>query len=456
MRDQMQEALRDSGADYADIRIERAERTNISFRGEELDHISSSRSLGGVARALVRGGWGVVTFNDISDLRAQVQEAVACARLVGREESRMAPVEAVERVVPPPPMGRDPRGVALAEKKQVIESYNEIMRTRHPKIQTTSTHYSDLHREVHFANSEGSYFEETRPDITVGLSATAREGDLVQRGIDGIGMAAGFEEAVGLEGRAEAAAQRAVELLAAPPVQGGNYTVVLNQKFGGVFAHEAFGHLSESDFVYENEKMKEILVLGRRFGPEGLNIIDDGSVPGCRGTNAFDDEGTPTRKSYLVENGVLVGRLHSRETAGKMDEGPTGNARAIAWSYPPIVRMTNTYIAPGEATFEDLIRDIDLGVYAVDYFGGQTMIEMFTFSAAYGYMIRNGKVAEMVRDVVLTGNVFETLEHMDMFGNDFEWAHAGGGCGKGGQSPLPTDLGSPHVRIQRVVVGGRS
>jgi TldD protein len=346
--------------------------------------------------------------------------------------------------------------VALAEKKQVIQSYNEIMRTLHPKIQTTSTHYSDLHREVHFASSEGSYFEETRPDITVGLSAVAREGDLVQRGIDGIGMAAGFEEALGLEGRAEAAARRAVELLAAPPVQGGNYTVVLNQKFGGVFAHEAFGHLSESDFVYENEKMKEILVLGRRFGPEGLNIIDDGTAEGCRGTNAFDDEGTPTRKNYLIENGVLVGRLHSRETAGKMDEEPTGNARAIAWSYPPIVRMTNTYIAPGEATFEDLIRDIDVGVYAVDYYGGQTMIEMFTFSAAYGYMIRNGKVAEMVRDVVLTGNVFETLEHMDMFGNDFEWAHAGGGCGKGGQSPLPTDLGSPHVRIQGVVVGGRS
>jgi TldD protein len=376
--------------------------------------------------------------------------------LVGREESRMAPVEVVERVIPPPPLKRDPRAVPLAEKKHVIQSYNEIMRTLHPKIQTTSTYYSDLHREVHFANSEGGYFEETRPDITVGLGATAREGDLVQRGIDGIGMAAGFEEAVGLEERAEAAARRAVDLLAAPPVQGGNYTVVLNQKFGGVFAHEAFGHLSESDFVYENEKMKEILVLGRRFGPEGLNIIDDGSAPGCRGTNAFDDEGTPARKNYLIENGVLVGRLHSRETAGKMDEKPTGNARAISWSYPPIVRMTNTYIAPGEATFEDLIRDIDLGVYAVDYFGGQTMIEMFTFSAAYGYMIRNGKVAEMVRDVVLTGNVFETLEHMDMFGNDFEWAHAGGGCGKGGQSPLPTDLGSPHVRIQRVVVGGRS
>ncbi len=246
-----------------------------------------------------------------------------------------------------------------------------------------------------------------------------------------------------------------MELLKAPKVEGGTYTVVLNQKFGGVFVHEAFGHLSESDFVYENEKMRDIMVLGRRFGPESLNVYEDGSVPGCRGTNAFDDEGVRTRKNALIEKGVLVGRLHSRETAGKIRERVTGNARAISWEHPPIVRMTNTAIAPGDASFEDLIKDVELGLYALDYFGGQTMMEMFTFSAAYGYMIRKGKLAELVRDVVLTGNVFETLQNMDMFANDFKWAHTGGGCGKNGQSPLPTDVGSPHVRIQTVVVGGQ-
>jgi len=455
MQDQMAEALKAHGADYVDIRIERAERTSLSFRGPEMDSISSSRALGGVARALVRGGWGIVTFNDVSDLRAQVAEAVACARLVGKEKSQLAEVEPVEAVIPAPHMERDFRAVPLAEKQRTIQGYNDLILKADPKIQTSIVSYSDLYRQVHFANSEGSYFEETRPDLTVGMSAVAKEGDLVQRGIDGIGYPAGFEVAVGMEARAEAVARRAAELLAAPKVEGGTYTVVLNQKFGGVFAHEAFGHLSESDFVYENEKMREIMVLGRRFGPETLNIYDDGSVPGCRGTNAFDDEGVRTQRNVLIEKGVLVGRLHSRETAGKMGEGPTGNARAIAWEHPPIVRMTNTAIAPGSATFEDLIRDVELGLYALDYYGGQTMMEMFTFSAAYGYMIRKGKLAELVRDVVLTGNVFETLEHMDMFANDFQWAHAGGGCGKGGQSPLPTDLGSPHVRIQNVVVGGQ-
>jgi TldD protein len=455
MRDQMQEALRETGADYADIRLERAERTSFNFRGRELDAMSSGRSLGGVARALVRGGWGVVTFNDVSDLRAQVKEAVACARLVGHAKSELVEVEPVTEVAPAPRMERDFRGVPLAEKKRCLQAYNELMLGFSPRIQTTSVSYSDLHREVYFANSEGSFFEEARPDIAMGMSAVAREGDLVQRGIDSVGQPVGFEAVVGLEARAQEVAERAVQLLEAPPVQGGTYPVILNQKFGGVFAHEAFGHLSESDFVYENEKMRELMVLGRRFGPEALNIVDDGSIPGARGTNAFDDEGVRTRRNPLIEKGVLVGRLHNRETAGKMAERATGNARAIAWSYAPIVRMTNTAIEPGTASFEDLIREVELGVYALDYFGGQTMMEMFTFSAAYGYMIRKGRIAELVRDVVLTGNVFETLQNMDGFANDFAWAHAGGGCGKGGQSPLPTDLGSPHVRIQNVVIGGR-
>jgi TldD protein len=450
----MEEALRDGGADYAEIRIERSESTGLGFRGKDLDHISSSSSVGGVARALVRGGWGIVTFNDLGDLEGRLREAVACARLVGKEKSQLAGAERIEQVIPPLPMPRDFRGVALAEKKRLIEGYNQIMLGHHPKIQTTSASYADSYRQVWFANSEGSYFEETRPSLNVYLNAVARDGNLVQRGFESASRAAGFEVALGLEAKAEAAARRAAALLEAPPVQGGNYTVILNQKLGGVFAHEAFGHLSESDFVYENEKLRELMVLGKRFGPEHLNIVDDGSLPGGRGTHPFDDEGVRTRRNYLIKQGILVGRLHNRETAGKMGEGVTGNARAMGWTHPPIVRMTNTYVQPGEASFEDLVKDLDLGLYALDMIGGQTMMEMFTFSAACGYMIRGGKVAELVRDVVLTGNVFETLKQIDLIGNDLFWNDGAGSCGKGGQG-VPVGLGSPHLRIREVVVGGR-
>ena len=245
-----------------------------------------------------------------------------------------------------------------------------------------------------------------------------------------------------------------MDLLSAPSVKGGKYTVVLNPTLTGVFAHEAFGHLSEADFIYENERMKEIMVLGKRFGADILNIIDDGTIPGQLGTHKYDDEGVRTRENYLIKDGILVGRLHSRETAAKLGEQPTGNARAISYRYRPIVRMTNTYIDKGKATFEDMIKDVKLGLYALDMIGGQTSMEMFTFSAGYGYMIRDGKIAEMVRDVVLTGNVFETMMNFDMIGNTIGWSPVSG-CGKGGQSGLRTGLGGPHVRIQNVVVGGR-
>jgi TldD protein len=151
---------------------------------------------------------------------------------------------------------------------------------------------------------------------------------------------------------------------------------------------------------------------------------------------------------------VLVGRLHSRETAATMGETPTGNARALDHHFPPIVRMTNTYIEPGEARFEDMIADIKLGIYARNWYGGTTTMEQFTFSAGEAYMIRNGQVAELIRPVVLSGNLFVTLENIDMIGNDLEM-NQGGGCGKGGQVPLPVSNGSPHIRIRNVLVGGR-
>ncbi|MFW5857295.1 MAG: TldD/PmbA family protein [Planctomycetota bacterium] len=253
----------------------------------------------------------------------------------------------------------------------------------------------------------------------------------------------------------EITARRAVDLLDAPSCPGGAQTVVLDPELAGVFAHEAFGHLSEADHLYENERMREVMTLGRELGCRELNIVDDGSLPGRLGSAVFDDEGVPTGKTDLIRDGVLAGRLHNRETAARMGEAPTGNARAIRRNVPPLVRMTNTYVEGGDLSFAEMIRGIDDGIYALGMLGGQTMMEQFTFSAAYGYRIRKGEVGGLVRDVTLTGNVFETLKRMDGFGDDFRIVERAGGCGKGGQSPLPVTFGAPHLRIRDVVVGGR-
>ena len=454
MRERMEKALHRSYGEYTEIRIENVTSSWANFRGADLDNIGSSKTSGGIVRALIKGGWGYATFNDISDLEIRVREACESARLVGKEESKFAEVEPVVDEVTAP-LGKDFREISLSEKKLVIEEYNKIILGYHDKIETSNVAYSDSFRKVWYANSEGTYIEDERPDVGVAMSATGRQGDNVQRGFESVAGSAGFQVIEGLQEKAELAAGHAVDLLSAPPVTGGKYTVIINPRLAGVFAHEAFGHLSESDFVYENERMKELMVLGRRLGSDILNIIDDGSIRGLRGTHKYDDEGVKTRKNYLIKDGILVGRLHSRETAAKMGEQPTGNARAIGYQHRPIVRMTNTYINEGSSTFQDMIKDVKVGVYALDMVGGQTSMEMFTFSAAYGYMVRDGNIAELVRDVVLTGNVFETLMNIDMISDRIEWPPAGGGCGKGGQSPLPVGLGGPFVRIQNVVVGGR-
>ncbi len=277
MRETIEQAIRRSDAEYTEIRIESVGSSWVSFRGEELDSIGSSRTVGGIVRALVRGGWGSVTFNDPGDLETRVREACESARLVGRAESAFAEAEPVVDKIGAS-LERDFRGVSLSEKKSVIEEYNRIILGYHEKIETSTVTYGDSFRKVWYGNSEGTYIEDERPDVGVSISATAREGDNVQRGSESIAGSAGFQIIEGLDEKAEAAARRAVDLLSAPPVRGGRYPVIINPRLAGVFAHEAFGHLSESDFVYESDRMKGLMVLGKRFGPDALHIVDDGTI----------------------------------------------------------------------------------------------------------------------------------------------------------------------------------
>jgi TldD protein len=455
MRDQISEALKECDVEYADIRLEDKTNTWVNFRGPELDTIGSGRTVGGIVRALYKGGWGYATFNDLSDLPRRVREACETARLVGTGPTYYAPVEPVVDVIKAN-LVKDFRQVPLGEKKAMMEEYNRIILGYHKLIQTSSVRYADSFNRIIFANSQGTYIEEEVPDTNISTGAVARQGDIVQNSFVTGGAIDGYQGVENFHDKARSAAQKAVELLKAPPVTGAKYTVITDPLLTGVFTHEAFGHLSESDFVYENPRMQELMQLGKRFGVPNLNIIDDGTVPGGLGTHKYDYEGVPTRKNYLIKDGILAGRLHSRETAARMGEQVTGNARAVQFQHPPLVRMTNTYIEPGAATFDEMIKDIKLGVYAIRAIGGETAMEMFTFSAAYGYMIRNGQVAELVRDVVLTGNVFDTLMNIDQIGDDLGWDSNGpGGCGKGGQQPLRVGLGGPHIRIQNCVVGGK-
>ncbi|WP_017719889.1 TldD/PmbA family protein [Kamptonema formosum] len=441
--------------DYLAIRLEESEGTDIFLRGDKIETLSEGVSVGGQVRACYKGGWGFASFNRLANLAERIEEAVAAARMVGVEETLLAPVEPVQTVCVLPLTGTDPRLIPLAAKKALCDRYGEILRSVDRRIATTSVRYGDSAQRIILATSEGTLLEQSWTDMEMRFAATARDGTTVQTGRETTGSRKAYEDLTALDTQVRGAAERAVEALSLPPVRGNTYTVVIDPILSGLFVHEAFGHLSEADMAYENPDLLEVMTLGRRFGPQDLQIFDGAAPPGHRGSYFYDDEGTPATTTQLIQDGVLVGRLHSRETAGKLEEAPTGNARCLNYHFPPIVRMTNTWIERGKTPVADLFAGIKEGVYARNWLGGMTNGEMFTFSAGEAWYIRNGELAEQVRDVTLSGNVFSTLADIEAIGDDFYWDESGG-CGKGGQSGLPVGCGGPSLRIRNVVVGGEA
>ncbi len=439
--------------DFLSIRLEQSSGSSIALRGDKIEALSEGVSLGGQVRACYRGGWGFASFNDLSTLTERLEETIASARLIGCEETILAPIEPIQTICNLPLTGTDPRHISLAEKKALCDRYNTILRQYDNKITTTSVSYGDTHQHILLVTSEGTAIEQSWVDLEMRFSATTRNGEIVQTGRETTGSRKAYEDLANLELQVEGAAKRAVEALSLPSARGDSYTIVIDPILTGLFVHEAFGHLSEADMAYENPDLLEVMSMGKRFGTKELQIFDGAAPEGHRGSYYYDDEGTPATTTQLIKDGVLVGRLHSRETAGKLEENPTGNARCLNYHYPPIVRMTNTWIERGKTPVKELFAGIKEGIYAKNWQGGMTNGEMFTFTAGEALMIRNGEIAEPVKDVTLSGNVFKTLANIEAIGDDFYWDESGG-CGKGGQSGLAVGCGGPSLRIRDVVVGG--
>lgn len=453
MRSHLQSVLNKVKDNYAEIRYEETIATHLHFAGKELESAGTSVKRGGGIRSKGRSGWSFVSFTDLDNLPSYLDRALKQSRLPRGESIRLVPispqVDTVEGSAE-----KDPRKIDLEEKYRLCHSYNRILLSS-PEIQTSDLKYADIYTVKYFANSEGTFIQQERFYTLMGMVSIARRGGNIQSAHEGVGGVGGYELVEGQEGAAEKAARRASDLLDAEPAEGGKYTVVVDPKLAGVFAHEAFGHLSEADYLYENERLREIMKLGRRFGSDILNIVDEPPIPGEGGFYLYDDEGVAAGKTYLIKEGKLVGRLHSRETAAKMGEKPTGNSRALNYEHPPIVRMSNTYIEKKNRTAEEIISEIKEGIYVSGFRGGQTSLEMFTFAPEEGYIIENGKLTKKIRDLNLTGNIFTTLSHIDAIGNDVILFTGPGGCGKAGQWPLPVSTGGPHLRIKELVVGGK-
>jgi len=441
-------------SEYADIRVEESEEAFIVYRGRELDEIGRAFERGGCIRVFHRGNWGSASFNQVDEKLKGLAKDVAAAveAMPARPETLGEMPPLTENVTVPE--ADDPRKVQLADKQALIQRYNDIL-LETPGITTTLSVYGDTFRNTAFLSSEDRFV--TQESVYSGFvcRAVARDGTNVQDYSDTFGKTQGFASLANREPMVERIAKVALDLLKAEPVQAGKYDVIVDPLLGGVFAHEAFGHLSEADFLATNERLREMMKVGTRYGNDDLTIVDDGTMSGERGSFRFDDEGVESQRSELIKEGRIGAHLHDRQSARRMGENVTGNARAISYRHAPIVRMSNTFIEPRNVNIEDMMDSLERGLYVCGSRGGMTELESFTFSSQYAWLVEHGRKTRMLRDVTLSGNVFETLKNIDMIGDDLVMFGGLGGCGKGGQAPLPVGLGAPHVLVRNVVIGGR-
>ncbi len=331
MKDRIENVIRKhaSRCDYLEVHIEETEESRVTFSGPRIEDIGRKLDFGGNVRALVKGGWGFASFNSIERLSEFAEHAIDQARLVGSEKSQLAPVEPVRADVPLD-LKDDPRAVPLKRKVEILRAYNDRALEAHASIVSTSTRYYDRDRRFWFANSEGSLIHQERIDIGGAVTPIASKGGDTQMYSVPFGSSDDFGVVLGKESAVDAACEIAVAKLDAPKVRGGEYTVILDPRLGGTFIHEAFGHLSEGDNVYEDTSLQEVMQLGRVFGKPILNVYDTGLDKGHRGYLVYDDEGVPTEKTYLLKEGALVGaRPLGRWASGRpgtRDRSTTGSS----------------------------------------------------------------------------------------------------------------------------------
>ena len=459
MRSIIKEAIAGSSADFVEIRLEDTVRAEIAFSGKDLKKAQETRDYGGYVRALVQGSWGFVSFNRSEKLKDYVREAEMKAKAAGKGEIKLSPVPSVQdKIVAVMDPSSDPRQVSMSDKVETFRKFAGKILSTSDKIISAGVSYREENRSIVYANNEGTYIESEGLWGAGGMSAIARKGNVVQSVHSGFGTRNSWRDITSAEEKIDTIGEEVLALLDSEPVVGGRYTVILDPRLSGVFIHEAFGHLSEADNVSDNPKLLSQMQIGTRFAQDHFSVLDGGSLENERGSFSYDDEGVKSQMTYLIKEGKLAGRLHSRETAASMNETPTGNARTINYRFSPICRMSNTFIAAGPHSFEEMLEGVENGLYVVGGGSGNTSKGLFTFSAEKAQVIKNGKLGPWVRDLVLSGNVFETLLDIDKVGKDLQRSRSGG-CGKSVgarmQYPLSVSMGSPHIRIQNVLIGGR-
>jgi TldD protein len=439
-----------NGGRFAEVFAERRQGLSMSIDESRIESVQSGAEEGAGVR-VIEGGttyFAHVDGLDPADLERAADEAASALRGERREPRALQ-----AREVTPLPIEHRPEDVAPSRKAGLLRELDERARAQGAEIAQFTASYAEARRQVSVANSDGLLAGDDRTRTRIGAQAVARRDGTVETGAETLGAHRGFEL---LEDDpaliAEQAAAKALTLLDAGPAPSASMPVVVGGGFGGVLFHEMTGHGLEADHIQKGASVY-VGKLGEQVAQPLLNAYDDGRLPNEWGSDAIDDEGAPTQKTQVIEDGRLIAYLYDHVTAEREAVPPTGNGRRESFRHLPLPRMTNTYIAPGDATPEEIIADVEKGFYAVSFGGGQVdpATGDFVFGVSEGYLIEAGKVTRPCRGATLIGNCLEALAAIDAVGNDFFMKT--GICGKGGQR-VPVGTGQGHVRVGAMTVGG--
>lgn len=435
-------------AEYWDVRVEDTFETNIVVVNGEMVTCNATPSLGAFVRLRKKGFWLFEATTEIGSLKDILERLDK--QTVSSGEHQLFPVEKLEAYENLAATTRKFSAVPMAEKIELAKKYESFTRSL-PNVVSTRFRYADTYKVKAFLNSAGTQYEY---DFNQGgwySGYTLKDGKELFE--DATRMyASRFEDLKEQDNEILEHVKEAIRFLSAPAIAPGKYKVLLDPEVTGVFTHESFGHKSEADFMLGNAEAMVDWSLGKKIGADCLTIVDHGNIPNSSGYCPIDDDGTPAQKNYLIKNGVLTGRLHSRETAFRLYEKPTGNSRALNFEFEPIVRMTSTYIEPGEESFESILQRSEgaLLVRGVKHGSG---LSTFTIAPTRGYKILAGGELVPVRLTVISGSVFETLKNIEAVSQEFHlYSSTIGGCGKMDQWPLPVSDGGPYVLVKEMQV----
>ena len=444
-----------TGADFAELYAENTQNNSVRLMDRKIDQIGSNTVSGAGIRAFLGTRTVYASTSDMSEAGL-----MQCARTVAQamgEGSEQRQIVLTERMFPNiHPVKVIPSSVATARKIDILRTACSAADAYDDKISQVIGNLLDCDHTILIANSEGLYTQDRHIRTRVAVSATASDRGENQTGSASPGAGLGMElfEVIDPAEVGRQAAAQAMVNLRADYCPAGKMTVAIENGFGGVIFHEACGHSLEATSVAIGASQM-CGKLGQKVANEKVTAIDDGTIPGAWGSVNIDDEGNPTQRNVLIENGVLKNYMVDRLGSRRMGMPMTGNSRRQNYAYEPTSRMTNTYIDNGPDKNEDIIASIEYGLYAKSMGGGSVnpLTGAFNFSVNEGYIVRNGKICEAVRGASLIGTGSQILQDIDMVGQNL--ARAQGMCGSSSGS-IPTDVGQPLIRVSSITVGGRN